>query len=410
MNVASYIAGRIAKQRSQSFSRFIIRLCIAATAISVAVMLITLAFVAGFQQAIGTKVFSFWGHIRIMQHDPTGAGIYEELPSFRNDTVEQILRSHPAVKYADVFATRSAMLKTTETIEGVLLKGIEKNFSRERLQPYIIKGKWPNLDDTGNIQEIMISAYTAAQLKADIGSKVLVYFIDKEGNLPRVRPVTVSGIFKTGIEEYDKGFAICHIDLIRKLNGWTDQQIGGYEVTVADYRQDQAISNQLLDHIPVQWYSVPTREIYPGIFDWLQLQNTNKKVILVIMLVVALINLISCLIILVLERTQMIGLLKAIGATDNTVQAIFWRYGVLITTRGIGLGAIIGLGICLLQHYTGFIQLDEANYFVKQAPVKIITWQVLAVMGGTLLISFLVLQIPAMLVKKVRPVQVLRFE
>ncbi len=410
MNVASYIARRIAYKAGGGFSAFIVRLATTATAISVAVMIIAVSFVAGFQDAISKKVFSFWGNIRLLQQDPTISGMSEEVAAIKNDTIENILRKHEAVAYADIYASRSAMLKSTETIEGILLKGIEKDFTRERLQPFLIKGEWIAFSDTGFSNQILISSYTAKQLNCDIGQRLLIYFMDAAGDLPRVRPVVVRGIFKTGIEEYDKGFAICDIALIRKLNGWNDRQIGGYEVTLKDYRQDYTVSDALLDAIPVQWYSAPTRAIYPGIFDWLQLQDINKQVILSIMLLVALINLISCLIILVLERRSMIGILKAVGANDITVQQIFWRQGLIVAGRGIVIGAILGISICLLQQYTGFITLDEVNYFVRKAPVKIIAWQVIAIMGASWIISFAVLMIPSLLVKKVSPVKVLRFD
>lgn len=410
MNVASYLARRIAYQGGTGFSAFIVTLSTAATAVSVAVMIIALSFVAGFQDAISKKVFSFWGHIRLLEQDPSLSGMSEEVPAYQNDTIVNILRNHEAVAYADVYASRSAMLKSTETIEGVLLKGIEKNFTRERLAPFLIKGSWINFNDTAFSNQIMISAYTAKQLNCGIGDRILIYFMDAGSEAPRVRPVVVCGIFKTGIEEYDKNFSICDIALIRKLNAWQPNQIGGYEVTLKDYRRDNEISDNLLDQIPVQWYSAPVRDIYPGIFDWLQLQEINKQVILAIMAIVALINLISCLIIMVLERRNMIGILKAVGATDFTVQQIFWHKGAIVAAKGILMGAGIGLGICLLQQYTGFITLDESNYFVRVAPVKIIAWQVMAVMLASWIVSFAVLMIPSLLVKKMSPVNVLRFD
>jgi lipoprotein-releasing system permease protein len=228
--------------------------------------------------------------------------------------------------------------------------------------------------------------------------------------VPRVRPVTVSGIYKTGIEEYDKTFAIVDMNLIRRLNGWTATQIGGYEVTLKDYKKDYKTSNQLLDQLPVVWFSTPLREIYPNIFDWLALQSTNKQVILIIMCIVAVINLISCLIILVLERARMIGLLKATGATNGQVQVIFWNQGLIITLTGILLGVVLGLGICFLQQSTGFIKLDESAYYVATAPIKVIWWQVLLIVAVTFLVSFIILFIPSLLVRKMSPVKALRFE
>lgn len=410
MNVASFIARRLVFQKNQSFSRFIIRLSAAATAISVAVMILAFAFVEGFQYTVSSKVFSFWGHLRVQQQQSSISGLAEELPVEKNDTVYNILRANKSVKLVDAFATKSAMLKTTETIEGVLLKGVEKNFSRERLEPFITKGKWLQFDDSLTNNQILISAYTSKQINATVGDRILIYFIDNNSTTPRVRPVTICGIYKTGIEEYDKTFAIVDINLIRKLNGWTPTQIGGYELTLFDYRKDYLTNNELLDQIPVQWFSTPLREIYPNIFDWLELQSTNKQVILIIMCIVAVINLISCLIILVLERSKMIGLLKATGAADSTIQIIFWNQALIIALAGMILGTLLGLGICWLQQTTHFIKLDEAAYYVSSAPIRVIWWQVLLINVITFVISFLILFIPSLLVKKISPVKALRFE
>ncbi len=410
MNIASFIARRLVFQKNQSFSRFIIRLSTAATAISVAVMILAFAFVEGFQYTVSSKVFSFWGHLRVQQQQSSASGLAEELPIEKSDSVYTIIKANKNVALVDAFATKSAMLKSTETIEGVLLKGIEKDFSKERLLPFLIEGKWIAFDDSLQNNQILISQYTSRQINANVGDKVLIYFIDNNSTVPRVRPVTVSGIYKTGIEEYDKTFAIVDMNLIRRLNGWTATQIGGYEVTLKDYKKDYKTSNQLLDQLPVVWFSTPLREIYPNIFDWLALQSTNKQVILIIMCIVAVINLISCLIILVLERARMIGLLKATGATNGQVQVIFWNQGLIITLTGILLGVVLGLGICFLQQSTGFIKLDESAYYVATAPIKVIWWQVLLIVAVTFLVSFIILFIPSLLVRKMSPVKALRFE
>jgi len=410
LNVASFIARRLVFQKNQSFSRFIIRLSAAATAISVAVMILAFAFVEGFQFTVSSKVFSFWGHLRVQQQQSSTSGLAEELPVEKNDSVFNILHSNKAVKYVDAFATKSAMLKTNETIEGVLLKGVEKNFSIERLMPFLTEGKWIAFDDSMQNNQVLISQYTSRQINAKVGDKILIYFIDNNSTTPRVRPVTVSGIYKTGIEEYDKTFAIVDINLIRKLNGWTPTQIGGYELTLFDYRKDYQTNIELLDQIPVQWFSTPLREIYPNIFDWLELQNINKKVILIVMCIVAVINLISCLIILVLERSKMIGLLKATGAADSQIQIIFWNQALIIAIAGMVLGTLLGLGICWLQQTTHFIKLDEAAYYVAAAPIRVIWWQVVLINVLTFVISFLILLIPSLLVRKISPVKALRFE
>lgn len=410
LNIVSFIARRIVFQKNQSFSRFIIRLSATATAISVAIMILALAFVAGFQETISNKVFSFWGHIRVQQQLPSVSGLAEELPSFKNDTILKIFQTQKQIKSVDVFATKSAMLKTTESIEGVLLKGVASDFSKDRIAPYITSGTWLNFDTSANNYSIVVSTYTAKRLKLKPGDKAFLYFIESGGTLPRVRPVIVSGLYKTSIEEYDKTFALVDLRLIQKINDWTDQQIAGYEITLTDYRNDEEVSNQLLDSIPTSWYSTTVREIYPNIFDWLNLQNTNRKIIIVIMCIVALMNLITCLLILVLERSRMIGLLKAVGARDAQVQTIFWNQALIISFTGIVFGTVLGVGICLLQQYTGFISLDEASYYVAKAPVKLIWWQVVLVDVLTFFACFVFLFIPSLFVKKVNPVKALRFE
>lgn len=408
MNIASFIARRIAFKNHQSFSGFIIRLSVVATMVSVAIMIITLAFVAGFQQTIANKVFSFWGHIRVQEAPPSVSGLAEELPSNRNDTIVAAIQAQTAVKWTDVYATKSALLKSEESIEGILLKGVDAAFQKQRILPFLQKGNWLSFDTSG--YTIVISEYTARQLQVTVGEKTYLYFIDEAGTTPRVRPVTVTGIYKTSIEEYDKTFALVDLRLIQTINGWSANQVGGYELTLEDYTKDRRISNQLMDAIPASWYSTPVRDIYPNIFDWLQLQNTNRQIIIAIMCVVAVINLISCLLILVLERSKMIGLLKAVGAADGQVQKIFWQQGLIVAGFGILLGNMLGLGLCFLQQQTGFIRLDEAAYYVAQAPVKIIWWQVLLVNVFTFVVCFLVLLIPSLLVRRMKPVTALRFE
>ncbi len=373
-------------------------------------MILSFAFVEGFQYTVSAKVFSFWGHLRVQQQQSSSSGIGEEMPIAKNDTVLNILRSNKAVKYVDAFATKAAMLKTNESIEGVLLKGVERNFSKERLASFMVEGNWLKFDDSLQNNGILISQYTAKRINAKTGDKILIYFVDNASTVPRVRPVTVNGIYKTGIEEYDKLLAIVDINLIRKLNDWDSNEIGGYELTLNDYRKDYAVNNELLDAIPVQWFSTPMREIYPNIFDWLALQNTNKTVILVIMCIVAVINLISCLIILVLERSKMIGLLKATGATNGQIQVIFWNQALIIALVGIVAGTALGLGICWLQNTFHFVHLDETAYYVSYAPVRVIWWQVIMINVITFLVSFVILFIPSLLVKKITPVKALRFE
>ncbi|MBS1660976.1 MAG: ABC transporter permease [Bacteroidetes bacterium] len=409
MNVAAFIAQRIAFNRQRSFSRFIIRLAIAATVISVAAMLVTLAFTNGFQYAVGQKVFNLWGHIRVQHFPPSSGPLTEELPIEKNDTVIRTLRANKDLKTIQAFATKNAVIRGKEGIEYVLLKGVEKDYDFGNLQDFLKSGRWPRFTDSGYSNEVALSSYTADQLKLKAGDKVLVYFIQPQGGQPRVRPVVVSGIFKTGIEDYDKVIAIGDLKLIQRLNGWKEDEIGGYELFAKDYRDADRVDSVIYSQLPQTWGSRTTEEIYPNIFQWLNLQNMTIVLVLIIMIVVATLNLVTCLIILVLERTRMIGILKAVGSTNLSIQRIFLYQGSYITVFGLALGNIAGLLICWLQDRYGFIRLREEAYFISKAVVRLEWWHIALVNLGTFAICFLVLMIPTLVVRRMQPARAIQF-
>jgi lipoprotein-releasing system permease protein len=409
LNVALYIARKITFNHEKTFSRFIIRLAIVATAVSVMSMIVTLAFVNGFQQTIAQKVFSFWGHIRVQHYEVDKALVAEETPIIRNDTVEYILHHQPGIEQVQVFATKSAVLAYHREIEGTLFKGVDAHYDSMRLKPYLLQGRWLHWQDSSYAKEIIISTNIAHKLNIQLGDTLRIFFISTDGSGNTYRKLKVVGLYKTGIEEYDKLFAIGDIRLIQLINNWPANAIGGYEVFVQHYKDMDAINAALNQQLPNIWSSKTIRDVYPNIFDWLNIQDVNRNVIFIVMSVVAIINLITCLLILVLERTRMIGILKAIGANDKLIQKIFLLYAWFIAGFGIGIGLIAGLGICWLQQYTGFIKLDESNYYVSVAPVHIIGWQVVLVCVATALITLLALMIPTALVRKIQPVKAITF-
>lgn len=409
MNVSAYIAKRIAFNRQRSFSRFIIRLATAATALSVAAMIITLAFVNGFQRTISQKVFSFWGHIRVQQFEPSKALVAEETPLEQNAGVVNLLEHTPGIKQVQAFATKSAVIDKNREIEGVLFKGVDDQYDFTNLDDFLTAGRWPKFTDSLYSKEIIVSATTARQLNIVVNDSVNVYFISPETGKSNFRKLQVCGIYKTGIEDYDNLFALGDIRLLRRINNWDKNQIGGYELFLDNYRNMDALSHELYDKLPDVWVSRTIKEVYPNIFDWLNIQDVNRDVIFVIMGVVAIINLITCLLILVLERVRMIGILKALGNPDWNIQEIFLYHTAIISGRGILIGLFIGVGTCLLQQYTGFISLDESAYYVAKAPVHLIGWQVAAICAGTLLVCIVSLIIPTLLVKTIKPVKAIRF-
>jgi lipoprotein-releasing system permease protein len=411
LNVASFIASRVAFNTQKSFSRFIIRLSIAATTISVAVMIVTLSFVNGFQETVSNKVFSFWGHIRIQYKQPAKASISEEIPIQHNDTIAQVLKNYPGVASIHPFATRYSILKHENEIEGILFKGLDTGYDFKHLQQFMKAGRWIKFThDSSYSREIVISEYTASQLNLKIGDRPFIYFIRPNGKVGPDR-LTVVGIYKTGIEEYDKLFAIGDIGLIRRLNFWKPDEIGGYEIFIDDYRRmiPMSIDMYSLPEFPPLWDTKGIKEIYPNIFDWLNMQDTTRNVLIGFMILVAVINLITCLIILVLERIRMIGVLKSLGASDWTVQKIFLIHSSIITLSGIVFGTVLALGLLWLQQSTGFIRLQEDAYYMSTAAVKIVWWQVALVCTGTLVVCFLVLMIPSFIVRKAQPVKAIHF-
>ncbi|HPG10168.1 MAG TPA: ABC transporter permease [Chitinophagaceae bacterium] len=417
MKVAGFIANRIAFNRStakgdnkRSFSGFIIRLATIATAVSVMVMVVTLAFANGFQQTVSQKIFSFWGHIRIQEKQPDKSIISEETPIIQDPALANAIRQNPEVKSIHSFATKYAILKTTDEIEGVLVKGFDSTFSTEHFQSFILDGRFIQFNDSTYSREIMLSEFTAKRLQLKTGDRILIYFIRPDESI-RPDKLTVSGIYKTGIEEYDKTFAIGDIKLIQRLNEWMPDEIGGYEVFLNDYKKIDPVADEIynMHDFPLVWDAVSVKRISPNIFDWLNMQDKTRNLLIIFMLVVAVINLISCLLILVLERVRMIGILKSIGATNWTVQKIFLYHSFLITVRGVLLGLILGLGLLFLQKATGFIRLQEEAYYVSTAAVKIVWWQVLVVCLVTLIISFLVMLIPSLLARKIQPVKAVQF-
>ncbi|RYZ24263.1 MAG: ABC transporter permease [Chitinophagaceae bacterium] len=411
MNISSFIARRIAFNQQRSFSRFIIRLSTVATVISVTVMIVTLSFVNGFQDAVSEKVFSFWGHIRIGYRQPGKVAIAEEAPMEKSDSIVRTVRQMPEVRSIHPFATKYAILKTAEEMEGTLIKGLDDTYDSAHIKPYIEEGgRWLRFGDSSYAREIVVSRYTADQLRLKLNDRLMVYFVRPDGSL-RPDKLNIVGIYKTGIEEYDKTFALGDIRLIRRLNGWGTGEIGGYEVFLKDYKKMDAVSGRIYEQpsFPQLWETRTIREIYPNIFDWLGIVANNGSVLLAIVAVIVIINFITCLIILVLERVRMIGILKAVGASDWTIQKIFLAHSAIITFTGLIAGTGLSLLLIWLQQEFKFVHLKEEEYYMTTAAVRVDWTQVGTVIGGTLLLSVLVLLLPSLIVRRIRPIQAIRF-
>lgn len=409
MNFPAYIAQKLAANQKQTFSRFIIRLSVGATAVGVAAMIITICFVNGFQQTVAQKVFNFWGHIRVQHFEPDKSLMAEELPISRNKEIEALLNNQKSILRHQAFATKSAVISYKKNIEGILLKGVESTYDSTLIKPFITEGKWLKFSDSVYSREIIVSKQIAGLLNIHINDTVTIYFVGNESTQTTYRKLKVAGLYKTGIEEYDKLFMLTDLRLIARLNQWEPDQIGGYEIFLNEGFQPDSANQVLQNDLPTEWMSRTVASIYPNIFDWLQIQNMNRDVIFIIMAIVAIINLVTCLLILILERTPMIGILKALGARDRQIIQIFLYHAGNIALKGVIWGFAVGMGLVLLQQSTGFIKLDESAYYVKEAPVLIVWWQIVLVCMATWLLSFIILLLPALLVKKIKPIQAIQF-
>lgn len=426
MNLPFFIARRIAFSAGKSFSRLIIRIAVVAVALSVAVMIASSALIAGFKSEISRKIFEFWGHIHIS--DTAYSLSYEPQPIEQSqafypslDTVRQISpallermdwRGKPprgGIRHIQVFAHKPGIIRTKTALEGILLKGISTDFDWGNLQPYLLEGRPISLSDTAFSRDIIISRQTADRLQVGVGDKFIIHFV-KERNQTR-RMFQICGIYKTGLEEYDRKFALCDIRQVQNLLGWQENQVAGFELWLDDLG-DLDFYNQYIyeEVLPDDLLSVSIRDKFPSIFEWLQLQDYNEIVILVLMLAVAIINMITALLVLVLERSTMIGVLKALGTENGRIRSIFLYQAAVITLYGMIFGNLLGLGFCWLQDRFHFISLNEADYYLSYAPVKVEWLTVMSINLGTLAITLVFLLLPSLVVSGIAPVRAIRFK
>lgn len=432
MNFPYFIARKVAVSGQQSFSRLIIRIAILAVALSITVMIVATALIHGFKNEISSKIFGFWGHIHIMDTGVTHSleavpidtdqTFYPSLDTIRkvtyldNPTIlgypieDQLVEkeTYGGIKHIQVFANVPGVIKTKKQIEGIILKGIGKDYLWEYMDDYLIKGDRIELADTIS-RNIIISEQTANRLFLEVGDRMVIHFI-KEDQQIRKR-LEVQGIYKTGLEEYDQKFAIVDIRLIQDLYDWAPTEVGGFEVFLEDIRDIEPLNEHIyMEEVPNDLFSQTIRDKFPSIFEWLGLQDINEVVILSLMLIVSIINMITALLILILERTNMIGTLKALGTTNWDIQKIFLYYAGYIVCVGLFFGNLIGLSICIFQEQFEFIRLSEKDYYLSVAPIEIDWWSILFLNVGTLVVTLVFLILPSYLVTRITPVKAIRFK
>lgn len=409
MNFSFFISKRIIFNTQPSFSKFIIRLAVAATTLSVAAMVVTLSMVNGFQTAVSQKVFSFWGQIRVQNLEVLRPSGIEETVFTGSDSLEKVIAQTPGVAHFQTYAVKSVVLKTKEQFEGVILKGVDHRFQSHPFGQFIKDGQTIDFTDSAYSKDVLLSRHTAKRLSVTIGDTIQCFFI-RGANDIRTRSLIVGGLYQTGIEEYDHGFALADIRFLRRLNLWDSLQVGGYEAWVDKGFNVDSVAANVDYQLPLGMKCYTIRQLFPHIFDWLSIQDQTKKIVVGIMILVAAINLITCLLILVMERTRMVGVLKAVGMAESHIRRIFWYYAGWIALVGIGLGLILGIGLCVIQQATGFIKMDEATYYVSTVPIQMVWWQIGLVAAGSFAICFVALRLPLFLVNAITPIKAIRFK
>jgi lipoprotein-releasing system permease protein len=434
MNLEFFIAKRVASLKRQSFSGLIIRIAVIAIALSLAVMIVSTAVIRGFKHQIGEKIFGFWGHIHITStqlNRSTGEAspididqpFYPSLENIGQVTYEDNFRilgiefsdriverkTEGGIRHIQAFALKPGIIKTKKEIEGIILKGIGKDFDWTFFDRYLVEGERLQLPDSSAGEGIILSQQTAKRLEMNLGDKFIFHFVN-DGEALR-RRFTVEGIYKTGLEEYDRKFALVDIRKVQELLNWKPNQVGGFEVFIDNLGDMEVLTDYVyLEEIPGDMYCENIREKYPAIFEWLALQDINEVVILVLMLVVGIINMVTALMILILERTNMIGTLKALGQTNWGIRKIFLYHAAYIILLGLFWGNLVGISFCLLQEKFGFITLSEENYYLSVAPVELEAFTVLLLNIGVLVVTLAFLILPSWLVTRISPVKAIRFK
>jgi lipoprotein-releasing system permease protein len=414
MNLPYFIAQRLIKGRREgtSFSRPINVIAIVGIAVGLAVMILAVAILTGFKQQIRDKVVGFGSHIQVMNFDNNIS--YETTPISINQDFVPKLKKIPGIKHIEVFATKAGIIKTENEIQGVVLKGIGPDFDWSYFGSNLIDGTTFTVTDTALTTSVIISKKISDMLNLKTGDSFAMHFIQDP---PRMRKFKISGIYETSLEDFDKIYIFCDIGQIRRLNGWTDDKVSGFEIFIDDFDNLDLMTFAVEDTIGYKVIEDQTkvkvtniRQRYMQIFDWLNFQDMNVIIIIILMLVVAGFNMISGLLILILEKTNMIGVLKALGSDDKTIRRVFLYQAAYLIAKGLFWGNLIGIGLAFLQLKTGLLSLNPSSYYIKTVPVNLDVIHILLLNAGTMAAIILMLLIPSQLVSRITPVKAIRYD
>jgi len=403
-----FIAKKISAGKTDRLSKPVIRISYISIALGLALMIISVAIVVGFKKSISDKMIGFAAHLQIVPFDNNSS--LEEQPLTLNPDFIEKLNANPEISHIQFTAKKAGVLKTNAQIQGVVVKGVGNDYQQDFLQENMIEGHFPAVSSESKTNEVLISASLSAKLKVKTGDALRVWFVSGEQSQARGRKFVVSGIFKTSLEEFDKRYIIADIRHIQKLNNWKEQQIGSIEVFLKNPDKLNEVADQIYREIPYDLNLITIREEYPQIFNWLDLLDMNVAVVLVLMILVAGITMISTLLIIILERTSMVGVLKALGANNASIRKIFLMKAAVIISKGMFWGNVAGLGFYFIQQQFELIKLSPENYYMDFVPVELSLTNFLLLNLGTFIICLLMLIIPSWYITRIVPARALRYE
>lgn len=414
MNLELFIARKIyfGGDNKNKASSPAIKIAVAGIALGLATMILAVCIVIGFKKEVRNKVIGFGSHIQISNFENNNS--YETHPICVDQNLLQTLKNTDGIQHVEIYGTKSGIIKTDTDFQGIVLKGVDTDYDWTFFQQNMIEGKTLDVSDTLSINEAIVSKYIADKLNLKLGDSFTTYFIQDP---IKVRKFTITGIYSTNFEEYDKLFIVTNLDIIRRLNSWEADQASGLELMVKDYDKLDEVKMSVYfkmaayqDRMGNLFYTRSIKEMNPMIFNWLDLLDTNVVVIIILMLAVSGFTMISGLLILILERTNMIGILKALGARNFSIRKTFLYVSSFLIIKGILWGNVIALSICFLQKQFGLIKLDPTVYYVSEMPVDMNIIYILLINIGTLLISLLMMVGPSYLIARISPAKSIRFE
>lgn len=406
MNFPYFLAKRIAVSGKRTFSKLIVRVAIGAIALGVAAMLLSIAVLKGFKGEVTAKQRGFFGDITLNKYDLNLS--YEHAPfSLQPAEIEEI-RNIPGINALQYYATKAGIINVNDEVEGVLLKGIDAAYDQRFINHVMVDGGPIDFSDsTKAISQIIISQHIANRLQLHVGDDFIMYFVQEP---VRRRKFEIVGIYHTGVEELDNTYVIGALPLIRRLNDWGANEVGGYELSIKDFDQLDELTAEVRDRLPIHVDALNVRDQLPEIFQWLDLLDVNTVIILVLMMVVAVVNMVSALLIIILERTSMIGILKALGYTDGGIRRVFLYHASYLIGLGLLAGNALGMGLYFFQRLTHYFKLDEASYYVSYIPVTISAWEVVLLNLGVASVALIVLVVPSYLVSRITPIKAIQFQ